>query len=68
MSTGAPFTVVSSKGSTCSGTFDMKSISGGTGVITCDDGRSGSFDWTTRGGNFVGTGTIDGAPMTINMG
>jgi hypothetical protein len=68
MSTGAPFTMTSSRGTACSGTFDMKSLSGGLGVFSCDDGRSGTFDWVAQGGKLAGTGAIAGAPMTLTMG
>jgi len=68
MNTAAPFTMASSNGTTCSGTFDMKSLSGGTGAFTCEDGRSGSFNWTSNGSKLAGNGTISGKPMTLTMG
>lgn len=69
LTTGAPFTMVSgSNGATCTGGFDMKSLTGGSGAFTCDDGRSGSFNWTSSGARLSGVGTISGKPITITMG
>lgn len=68
MNTAAPFTMTSSTGTDCAGTFDMKSLSSGSGEFMCDDGRSGSFNWTSNGSKISGSGTISGKPMTITMG
>lgn len=68
MTANAPFSMMSSKGASCAGSFTLATLTKGQGEFTCDDGRNGLFDFATSGGKIVGTGTISGAPITLTFG
>lgn len=68
MSRTAPFNVTSSNGANCSGAFQMESFTAGTGTISCNDGRTGTFDWQSQAGKMIGNGTLSGQSFNLTMG
>jgi len=61
-------TIVSDKGTTCTGNFVYVTKRKGEGVITCDDGRSGPFQFVSTGKRGTGHGELDGQLVTFTFG
>lgn len=61
-------TIESSNGTTCTGNFVYVTRRQGEGVISCDDGRSGPFEFVSTGSRGTGHGELDGEGMTFTFG
>lgn len=61
-------TVVTSEGATCSGNFVYINGRQGEGVFTCDDGRSGPFQFVSTGTRGTGWGDLGGQKFTFTFG
>jgi hypothetical protein len=60
--------IVSSKGTTCSGNFVYVNSRRGEGVFQCSDGRSGPFWFVSTGTRGTGYGTLGGQNFTFTFG
>lgn len=61
-------TIVSNKGTTCTGQFVYETERRGAGVFTCSDGRSGPFQFNSTGTRGVGGGTLGDKNFTFTFG
>lgn len=61
-------TIVSSKGTHCSGNFVYVTQRRGEGVFVCADGRSGPFWFVSTGFRGTGYGTLGGRNFTFTFG
>lgn len=68
MSGSGVLTVVTSKGATCSGDFVYVTQRQGEGVFTCDDSRSGPFQFVSTGFSGTGFGDLGGERFTFTFG
>lgn len=59
--------ITSNQGARCSGTFVDVMSSGGDGILQCEDGRTGSFRFTSTGFRGVGSGTLGDRPITFTF-
>lgn len=64
MDGGGNLTIVSNKGATCKGNFVYVSRRDGEGVFTCDDGRTGPFQFVSTGTRGTGYGDLGGQRFT----
>ena len=60
--------IVADSGTTCTGDFVYVNDRQGEGVFTCDDGRSGPFQFVSSGSRGTGTGVLSGQPLTFTFG
>lgn len=60
--------VVTSTGVTCEGVFSYTSGSRGSGVLECEDGRVGDFEFVSSGTKGSGTGTIGDDKFIFRFG
>jgi hypothetical protein len=60
--------ITSSKGAVCKGTFVYVGPRDGRGTFTCNDGRSGPFEFVSTGSSGTGTGQLGGKPFTFTFG
>lgn len=60
--------VTSSTGVICSGSFVYVSSREGKGVFTCDDNRSGPFEFVSTGTRGTGSGDLGNERMTFIFG
>lgn len=60
--------VVSNRGVRCSGQYVVVTRREGTGTLTCDDGRSGPFQFAAVGTRGTGSGRLGGETMTFTFG
>jgi len=60
--------ITSTKGTVCSGDFVYTSSSHGEGVFSCDDGRSGPFQFASTGMRGTGYGDLGGQRFTFTFG
>lgn len=60
--------VVTSKGAVCEGDFVYVTNRQGEGVFTCDDGRSGPFEFVSTGTKGTGYGDLGGERFTFTFG
>ena|SRR3990167_3813295 len=58
-------TIVSSKGATCKGNFVYVNGREGRGTFTCDDKRTGPFDFVSTGKRGTGTGHMSNGDKLI---
>ena len=58
----------SSSGAKCAGNFVYTNGREGDGVIRCDDGRSGTFTFSSTGSRGVGSGKIADQAFTFTFG
>lgn len=65
---GGTLTIASNRGRECSGDFVYVTQRHGSGTFTCNDGKSGSFDFVSTGTRGAGTGTIGGESFTFSFG
>lgn len=61
-------TIVTSEGATCDGDFVYVTSRQGEGVFTCDDGRSGPFQFVSTGTKGTGHGDLGGERFTFTFG
>jgi hypothetical protein len=63
-------TVVTTKGTRCTGAFTYITTTIGAGVFSCDDGRSGPFRFvaSTSRSSGVGVGDLEGHKLTFTFG
>tara|TARA_B100001057_G_C22645799_1_gene870031 strand:- start:196 stop:513 length:318 start_codon:yes stop_codon:yes gene_type:complete len=66
MSGGGNLTIKTKKGITCEGNFVYVSRRHGEGIFTCEDGRSGPFQFVSTGG--TGTGRLGNSNFTFRFG
>ena len=60
--------VITNKGSHCNGTFVYTGSHMGTGIFTCDDGRTGPFEFSYHGLTGVGVGRFGDSKFTFTFG
>jgi len=60
--------VVTSTGCACEGDFVYVTSRQGSGVFTCDDGRSGPFEFVSTGTRGTGYGDLGGERFTFTFG
>lgn len=65
---GGNLTIVSNKGATCKGNFVYVSRRDGEGVFTCDDGRTGPFQFVSTGTRGTGYGDLGDQRFTFTFG
>lgn len=68
LSGGGTLTIVSNKGAHCSGNFVYVTGRTGQGVFTCDDGRTGPFQFASTGMSGTGYGDLGGQRFTFTFG
>jgi hypothetical protein len=68
MDGGGNLMIVSNKGATCKGNFVYVSRRDGEGVFTCDDGRTGPFQFVSTGTRGTGYGDLGGQRFTFTFG
>ena len=68
MNGGGNLTIVSNKGATCKGNFVYVTRRSGEGVFTCDDGRTGPFEFVSTGTSGTGHGDLGGQRFTFTFG
>jgi len=61
-------TIVSNSGATCTGNFVYVTSRNGEGVFSCDDGRSGPFQFVSTGTKGTGYGDLGGQRFTFTFG
>lgn len=61
-------TITTNSGITCTGNFVYTSGREGKGTFTCEDGRSGPFEFVSTGRRGTGTGQLGGKPFTFTFG
>jgi hypothetical protein len=61
-------TITSSKGAVCTGDFVYVTSRQGSGVFTCNDKRSGPFEFVSTGKRGTGTGDLSGQRFTFTFG
>lgn len=61
-------TIVTSKGATCTGAFVYETARRGAGTFTCNDGRTGPFEFVSTGSRGTGTGRLQGEVVTFTFG
>ena len=65
---GGDLTIVLSSGTVCAGNFVRLTRENGAGVLTCDDGRSGPFEFVSIGNRGTGFGDLGGERLTFTIG
>ncbi len=65
---GGTLKMVSSRGTTCEGDFVYVTRRQGSGVFTCNDNRSGPFEFVSTGKRGTGTGNLSGQPFVFSFG
>ena len=60
--------ITSSKGTVCTGDFVYVTPRTGEGVFTCNDGRSGPFQFASTGSFGTGHGSLGGQNFTFTFG
>lgn len=68
MDGGGELTIVSNRGATCQGAFVYTTRRNGEGVFTCDDGRTGPFQFVSTGTRGTGYGDLGGQRFTFTFG
>ena len=68
MNGGGNLSVVSSTGAVCKGDFVYVTRRQGEGIFTCDDGRSGPFQFVSTGTSGTGYGDLGGQRFTFTFG
>jgi hypothetical protein len=62
---GGDLKIVSSKGATCQGNFVYINSRQGRGIFTCDDKRTGPFEFVSTGTRGTGTGDMSNGERLI---
>jgi len=60
--------ITSTKGSTCNGDFVYVTSRQGEGVFTCNDGRTGPFNFVSTGSHGTGHGNLGKENFTFTFG
>ena len=68
MSGSGDLTIKTDKGITCKGNFVYVSRRHGEGIFTCEDGRSGPFEFVSTGSSGTGTGRLGNSYFTFTFG
>lgn len=68
MDGGGNLVIVSNEGATCKGNFVYASGRKGEGVFTCNDGRTGPFQFVSTGSRGTGYGDLGGQRFTFTFG
>lgn len=68
MDGGGELTIVSNNGATCKGAFVYTTRRNGEGIFTCDDGRTGPFQFVSTGTRGTGYGDLGGQRFTFSFG
>ncbi|KGU57230.1 hypothetical protein NY99_04735 [Xanthomonas phaseoli pv. phaseoli] len=68
MTGGGTLTIVSSNGPTCKGNFVYAERRRGEGVFSCNDGRTGPFQFVSTGTSGTGYGDLGGQRFTFTFG
>lgn len=68
MDGGGELTIVSNRGATCQGAFVYTTRRNGEGVFSCDDGRTGPFQFVSTGKRGTGYGDLGGQRFTFTFG
>ena len=68
MDRSGDLTIVTTTGTTCQGNFVYVTSRRGEGVFTCDDGRSGPFDFVSTGTRGTGKGSLGDQQFTFTFG
>ena len=61
-------TITSSDGTVCTGDFVYVTRRNGAGVFTCNDGRSGPFQFVSTGSRGNGRGSLGGEDFIFTFG
>ncbi len=65
---GGTLEITSNRGTVCKGTFVYVTRRDGKGTFTCNDGRSGPFEFVSTGTSGTGTGQLGDKPFTFSFG
>lgn len=65
---GGTLKIVSSRGTVCEGNFVYVTRREGSGVFSCDDKRSGPFQFVSTGTRGTGTGTLGNQRFIFTFG
>ena len=65
---GGDLTIISNKGTKCTGNFVYVTKRNGEGVFNCDDGRSGPFEFVSTGTRGTGFGDLGEERFTFTFG
>lgn len=65
---GGNLKIVSSKGAVCEGNFVYINHRQGSGVFSCDDKRSGPFEFVSTGSRGTGYGSLGGERFIFTFG
>ena len=68
ISGGGTLKIVSSKGAVCEGNFVYINSRQGNGIFTCNDGRSGPFEFVSTGSSGTGYGDLGKDRFTFSFG
>lgn len=68
MSGSGSLTIVSNKGAACKGEFVYAERRRGEGIFTCNDGRTGPFQFVSSGMQGAGYGELGGQRFTFSFG
>ena len=68
MSGSGTLDVISNKGANCTGNFVYVNGRQGDGILKCDDGRTGTFQFSSAGTHGIGVGEIAGKKFTFTFG
>lgn len=68
MDGGGDLTIVTTTGVRCTGNFVYVTRRNGEGVLKCDDGRSGPFEFVSTGRRGTGFGDLSGQRVTFTFG
>lgn len=68
MDGGGNLRIVSSKGAVCTGDFVYVTRRQGSGIFTCDDKRSGPFEFVSTGARGTGRGDLGGERFVFTFG
>ncbi len=64
---GGTISVTSDKGAVCQGEYVVLTAREGRGTLTCQDGRSGPFEFVTTGRRGTGYGRLGGDAFTFTF-
>jgi hypothetical protein len=61
-------TITSNRGAVCTGAFVYVTRRQGSGTFTCNDGRTGPFEFVSTGSRGTGSGRLGDQPITFVFG
>jgi hypothetical protein len=65
---GGTLTLITNTGVTCEGDFINATFQNGSGTVTCNDGRLGTFDFVAAGFSGSGAGLIEKESFVFHIG